>query len=205
MAIVSSWIEQHALRRPDAEALVDLATGTTLSYSELWARVRAAAHGLESRHGVGLGQRVACLSRNDIRAFELMYACAPWCDSRSSQLATRAGGAGDDRRGLGAVTAARRGLDHRCCRRHGERLPGNVSGPHVGSDRDQADDYEDLATLEAPSAWRPEPVADTAVRKITYTSGTTGRPKGVQTTHRAVLASCSAASSLMASALTVPA
>ena len=34
------------------------------------------AFSLQERHGVGPGDRVAVLSRNDIRVFEVVYACA---------------------------------------------------------------------------------------------------------------------------------
>lgn len=70
------------------------------------------------------------------------------------------------------------------------------------SEGDQADDYEDLATLEAPSAWRPEAVADTAVRTIIYTAGPTGRPRVSRPLTAPSSSACSASSSLMASALT---
>ena len=73
---VASWIEHHAARTPDRIALVDLHRGSELTNGELAIRVRAVAHSLRERHGVGAGDRVAVLSRNDARVFEVVYACA---------------------------------------------------------------------------------------------------------------------------------
>ena len=73
---VVSWIEHHAARTPDRPALVDLHRGREVTYGELAARVRALAWSLADRHGVRAGDRVAVLTRNDTRAFEVVYACA---------------------------------------------------------------------------------------------------------------------------------
>ena len=73
---VVSWIEHHAARTPDRIALVDLHRGSELTYGELATRVRAVAWSLQDRFGVGAGDRVAVLSRNDTRVFEVVYACA---------------------------------------------------------------------------------------------------------------------------------
>src|SRR3954469_10446991 len=72
---VVSWIEHHAVRTPDRVALVDLHRGSELTYAELAGRVRSVAWSLQDR-GVGAGDRVAVLSRNDTRVFEVVYACA---------------------------------------------------------------------------------------------------------------------------------
>ena len=71
---VVSWIEHHAARTPDRVALVDLHRASELTYGELAARVRSVAWSLQDR--VGAGDRVAVLSRNDTRVFEVVYACA---------------------------------------------------------------------------------------------------------------------------------
>src|SRR3954452_18736972 len=72
---VVSWIEHHAVRTPDRVALVDLHRGSELTYAELSGRVRSVALSLQDC-GVGAGDRVAVLSRNDARVFEVVYACA---------------------------------------------------------------------------------------------------------------------------------
>src|SRR3954468_4555983 len=73
---VASWIAHHARRDPGRVALVDLHRGRETTYGDLAARGRAVARGLEERYGVGAGDRVAILSRNDSRVFEVLYACA---------------------------------------------------------------------------------------------------------------------------------
>jgi len=55
---------------------VDLHRGTVLTYGELAARIRSVAWSLAEEHGVGAGDRVAVLSPNDARVFEVVYACA---------------------------------------------------------------------------------------------------------------------------------
>jgi fatty-acyl-CoA synthase len=64
---VVGWIEHHARRTPDRVALVDLHRVRQLTHRELADRVRAPAWALAEGHGVGAGDRVAVLSRNDIR------------------------------------------------------------------------------------------------------------------------------------------
>lgn len=66
---------RRAALTPDKTAFCELDGGTTRSYAQFHARA-AAATALLRRHGVGLGDRVAILSYNDIAFFELLYACA---------------------------------------------------------------------------------------------------------------------------------
>ena len=68
----------------------------------------------------------------------------------------------------------------------GAAVPATVAWASEDGDDDG---YELLATAEVPGGWTPEPVDEDAVWTIIYTSGTTGLPKGVQATHRGVLAS----------------
>lgn len=69
------WIHHHARTRPAAEAAHDLSSGRRLTYAELDARITRAALWLAKTFGIGRGDRIATLSRNDTDVFELQFAC----------------------------------------------------------------------------------------------------------------------------------
>lgn len=171
-----SWIDHHAARTPDRVALVDLHRDARLSYAELARRVRAVAWSLETRFKVGEGDRVAVLSRNDARVFEVLYACA-----LLGAIAVPLNWRLSDTE-LTAVTADAEPLV----------LFRETEAPHivgVPTTITWDDGYETLAHTAVPASWTSPEVAGDAVWTIIYTSGTTGLPKGVQTTHQAALAS----------------
>jgi fatty-acyl-CoA synthase len=185
MTPVVSWIAHHADRIPDRVAIIDLDRGRELTYGELHSRVRAVAWSLSQRYGVDRGDRVAVLSRNDARVFEISYACGllgaivvplNWRLTTSELTAI----------GLDAAPAML--LHDAESTTVATDLATIVGIPNlVGWDAPEG--YESLATATVPSGWVPEEVDDSEIWTIIYTSGTTGRPKGVQATHRGVLAS----------------
>jgi fatty-acyl-CoA synthase len=186
---VVSWIEQHAAHTPDRVAVVDLYRDRELTYAELASRVRSVAWSLTDRHGIGAGDRVAVLTRNDSRAFEVIYACAllgaiavplNWRltpaeltavsrDAEPAVLVHESWAAP-----VAAEVAAAAAIPARLC---------------WASEKGEEDGYEELATAAVPPQWAPADVDEDAVWTIIYTSGTTGLPKGVQATHRAWQAS----------------
>jgi fatty-acyl-CoA synthase len=186
---VVSWIDYHARRTPERVALVDLHRGRRLTYGELAARVRSVAWSLAERYGIAVGDRVAVLSRNDARVFEMLYACAllgaiavplNWrlaaaeltavtCDADPAVLVHD---------NASAAVAAEVTV--------GARVPVTLAW---ASEDGEPDEYELLAAAFVPRDWAAEPVDEDTVWTIIYTSGTTGLPKGVQATHRGVLAS----------------
>ncbi len=186
---VVSWIEHHAARTPDRTALVDLHRGSELTYGELAARVRAVAWSLQDRFGVGVGDRVAVLSRNDTRVFEVVYACA-LLGAIAVPLNWRLTAAELTAVSSDAEPAV---LVHESFAEpvaaeiaDGAGIPTRLSW---ASEPGEDDGYEELATAAVPADWTPPEVDDEAVWTIIYTSGTTGLPKGVQATHRGWLAS----------------
>lgn len=186
---VVSWIEHHAASTPDRVALVDLHRGRELTYRELAARVRSVAWSLTDRHGVRSGDRVAVLTRNDTRTFEMIYACAllgaiavplNWRLTPAELVAVS--------RDAQPAVLVHESWAHPVAAEvaAGAGIPVRVAWASEDGD---ADRYEVLATAAVPPQWTPGDVDDDAVWTIIYTSGTTGLPKGVQATHRAWQAS----------------
>lgn len=186
---VRSWIDYHARRIPDRIALVDLHRERQVAYGELAARVRSLAWSLQERSGVGPGDRVTVLSRNDARVFEVIHACG-LLGAIVVPLNWRLTSAE-----LTAVTgdARPRVLLHESFAEATATEVAEEAGVPVrvawASEDGDHDGYEELATAGVPAGWEPGDVDEDAVWTIIYTSGTTGLPKGVQATHRGVLAS----------------
>ncbi|MFG2948392.1 AMP-binding protein [Streptomyces adustus] len=185
---IASWVEHHARRVPDRTALVDLDTGRSITYAELAARLRSLAHSL-TVNGVGRGSRVAVLSRNDSRVFEVLYACAAigavtvplnWrlTPTELAAVVADAEPAVLLHDVLGGEAAARIAAE--------TPVPAVLGWMDEAAD---ADPYEEWATAPLPPGWTAAQVEEDEVWAIIYTSGTTGRPKGVQITHRSMLAS----------------
>jgi fatty-acyl-CoA synthase len=67
-------IAHHAMRRPDALAAVDLATGRRWSYQAFDERISRLAGSFRAQ-GVIAGERVAILAPNSTDTFEVQFAC----------------------------------------------------------------------------------------------------------------------------------
>jgi fatty-acyl-CoA synthase len=169
-------VAKRADLAPAAVAMEELATGRIVSYAELDDRVARAAALLVSR-GVAAGDRVAILCRNRIAFFETLFACARigailvplnW-RMPPAELAGLVADSGPSLVLHGAedeAAAAALGL------------------PAIGLDAD----YETLIAAAKPAqGLRREWPAD-GIWYLLYTSGTTGRPKGVIYTFRMALA-----------------
>ncbi len=173
-----------AERAPAAEAVAD--GGRRLTYRDLEARVNRVAASL-ARLGVGAGDHVVLLLKNREE-----HVAAYWACQKLGAIATPLNwryAEGEvrfcvqDAEGVAvvfeaasapAVTAARGGL------------PRVAHWIYVGADAPSSTTpFETLAAGSTDPGSPAVTVAETDVSIMLYTSGTTGRPKGVPRTHRA--------------------
>ena len=69
------WIANHALRRPEAEAAIDLGTGERLTYRAFHERIDAIAAWLGDDFAIGTGDRVTVLAQACTDIFAIQFAC----------------------------------------------------------------------------------------------------------------------------------
>jgi long-chain acyl-CoA synthetase len=166
---------RHAIDTPDKPAYIMATSGETVSYAELDARANQGARLLRSL-GLGRGDGLAVMMDNSPRYFELMWAAeriGVYCTCLSSKLSAEEAEYiirdGDCRvliasRGIGAVA---------------ERLVPMLSDIRrlmVDGAVEGYDAYEPLRDAEDAS-----PIDDPVSGAIMlYSSGTTGKPKGVR-------------------------
>jgi 2-furoate---CoA ligase len=175
---LAQMLELAAHRRPHADAVVD--GERRLSYAELHARAHAVATGLRAL-GVGKGDRALIALKN-----RLEHVVAYWALQTMGAVAAPVNfrlAAGEMRYVLedsgarvvlfeaataAAVQAAAAGAASRLVFVGRPAPPGTIP-------------FDDL---ERPAAAPPPAVADADLSLLLYTSGTTGRPKGVPRTHK---------------------
>jgi long-chain acyl-CoA synthetase len=166
-----SW---HAAATPDVPAIVMGATGETVTYAQLEDRSARLARALRAR-GLGTGDHIAVVMENNRQYLEVV-----WAAQRSGLHYTAVNshlGPAEvqyilDDSGADAVVASRAmaevvaGLDLSAI---GARVV-------VGGDLPGFERYDDVVGAEDPGPLPDEHEG----REMLYSSGTTGRPKGVQ-------------------------
>jgi len=176
IADLPDLIAKRAALTPDKIAFEDAASGRTLSYAALDARADAVAALLAAR-GIAAGDRVAVLTRNRVEFFELLFACAR-LGAILVPLNWRMPPAELD----GLLADAEPSLLF-----HGAGEAQAVIALAAPPAIDFDGDYEAALAAAPPVLCRATwPAAD--IWYLLYTSGTTGRPKGVIYTYRMALA-----------------
>ncbi|MEO4000818.1 AMP-binding protein [Mesorhizobium sp. CAU 1732] len=170
---LADWLNATARAKPDAPAIFE---GTRLyaTYAQFAARAKELAAGLQAAHGLKAGDRVAIFMKNDPTYIELFYAI--WWFG-------------------GVVVPINNKLHPReaawIVENSGAALLVSDDGK-VGTNAELPQGCVEIAT--GSPQWRalsshgkggdtPAQVASDDVAWLFYTSGTTGRPKGVMLTH----------------------
>jgi fatty-acyl-CoA synthase len=172
---------------PDKLAVVDLATGQRLRYAEMDRRALACARLLRGPAALARGDRVGLLAGNRLEYLDLFFATGK-SGTVLVPLGTRLtayeiagivrdsgldvliydGGFGETVRALGELTPLRRWI----------ALDTPIDPTH--------DRFGDLLSAAGASPFSGERANPEDLYALLYTSGTTGRPKGVMVPHRMV-------------------
>lgn len=173
--MVTDWVTYQARRVPDAPALESVDTGAVTTWRHLEERVARLADVLLRRCGVARGDRVALLSENDPRAFELQFACMR-IGALLAPLNWRL--AGPELEWLLHDAAPSLLVHDGAWQETAVKVAGSVGIPTMGWEcSDTPLDYEAALERAEPVRAMLHSTLETPTH-ILYTSGTTGRPKG---------------------------
>jgi len=174
---LATWLHQTGRVRPDAPAI---RSGERLhaTYSEFALRSWAVGEHLKAEYGIGRGDRVALFAKNCAEYLEMIYGVL-WIGATIVPINNK----------LHPREAAWIIENAEACLAITET--GDLYGPpdnlgdacrEVGI---RAEEFTRALAASSPQDYRPPlAVEDDDTAWLFYTSGTTGRPKGVMTTHR---------------------
>ncbi|MDG2242546.1 MAG: AMP-binding protein [Rhodospirillaceae bacterium] len=170
------WLANQAEAAPDALALFDLATGRKTTYSDMYGRSRHIAALMVNQFSVDPGDRVMVVAYNSTDLYEILFACwrigAIYMPVNWRLAAPEIVAIVDD--ATPTMLIADRAF---------ENSVGGLDLPVLWRTETDENPYE--AAIVATDPWDSfvEPDLD-ATTNLLYTSGTTGRPKGVISTWR---------------------
>jgi fatty-acyl-CoA synthase len=173
-----AFLERTATLFPERTAVV--AGGRRLTYAELRARARRLASAL-SRRGLAAGERVAVVHPNGPAPLEAHFGVP---GARGVLVAVNVRLTPEEIGAILADAGARVVILDRELARVAAHVP---AGTDVvwSDDTGRADDpYEQLLDSGSPEGRLAGPAAEDDPIALSYTSGTTGRPKGAVYTHR---------------------
>ena len=182
---VADFVAYHAARTPAKMACAEFASGRRFTYRAFDRRIDACARFLTETLGQASGERVAMLSRNSADVLVLYLACVRagaifqplnW-RLTAPELAI-----------LAEDAAPRLLVHHADFDAVAEALSPTLNGAVTVRIAADADGFQ--AALDQAGAIAPIPLSADAPSLLLYTSGTTGRPKGVIVTARNAFFNC---------------
>lgn len=186
MAKVHDWVAYNASVHPETPAATSVERGVTLTWGELERRVGRLSASLLQRYGLAPGDRVALIAENDVRIFELQFACM-----RAGLILVPI----NWRLALGEMVTLMRDAEPRLLISDdtwkttadalAEAIP--FEARLAWSDTPGTSEYDEL--IETADCVLPGGMYDAdTLTHILYTSGTTGLPKGALCSHRSLQA-----------------
>lgn len=186
MILASDWVAFHADRTPDKLAMIDQYTGQHLTYEQLNDRAARLATYMRDSWGAQAGDRLAMLAKNSVDYFVFQFACI----KLGAMMLPLNWRLAEQELDFILNNAEASGLVYD--NEFAERIPSLVQKTTVAhtlridlgqAPLDAALSFEEAIANATPDVvMDPQTTHDTPVI-IMYTSGTTGRPKGVLITH----------------------
>jgi fatty-acyl-CoA synthase len=180
-------IGERARLTPEKLALVDVATGSRLTYAQLDERAVVCARALRETLGLRKGDRVGILAANRVEYLDLFFAAGKSglvIVPLGTRLTSRELGHIASDSGLRVLVYEEEFSDRLASLRASTSIDSWVAleTPAVAEDWS----FAALRASVQPGSWSRERCGPEDLYALLYTRGTTGRPKGVMIPHRMV-------------------